>query len=97
MRRFRSFPPPQTAHGVALEDEDTDEEDTADDVDATDGEEDGGSDAILSKPLAIFLGRLSKLRQSGLLTAVPFSINETAAATANPATTAAFRAYHRQR
>ena len=62
------MPPPQTAHaGVAQDDEEDD------------GEwEDDGSDAaaaVLSKPLAIFLGKLSKLRQSGLLTAVRFSIS----------------------
>ena len=68
------MPPPQTAH------EDT-EEDTADD-DEGEGHDDGSD--------AIFLGRLSKFRQSDLPTAVPFSIDETAAATAtaNPATDA---------
>ena len=70
------MPPPQTAHAGVAQD---DEEDTADDATVDDGEwEDDGSDAaaaVLSKPLAIFLGKLSKLRQSGLLTAVRFSIS----------------------
>ena len=70
------MPPPQTAHAGVAQD---DEEDTADDATVDDGEwEDDGSAAaaaVLSKPLAIFLGKLSKLRQSGLLTAVTFSIS----------------------
>lgn len=71
------MPPPHTAHGVAQEDDEDDTADDDDDAAAMDCE-DAGSDAILSNLLS----------QSIFLTVVPFSIDDTAAATANPATDA---------